>query len=282
MVAEKKKEDRYTRLKALTEYGYDIDWDLLRDKHIIIAGVGGIGSIAAEMLTRCGIGKLSLIDKDIIDDVNLNRLCFHPRDLEKSKVEVFVRKLKEINSSVLVQPYHTDIMAEEFEKTFEELITKADLLLMGLDNVPARQHVNVECINNNLHYVDSGASRSGLSGYVHLVIPRVTACYQCTGAIDMATKSQEKVKGEPCAASLPSTIAIIAGMQVQMTLKHLLKFGSIPDYVSYNGIRGEFDISKQPRDPHCYVCGELEPPEIPESDKELLKLIRFPENVYEE
>ena len=53
-------EDRYTRLKSLKEFGYEVNWEDLFEKKILIIGVGGVGSVVAEMLTRCGVGKLYL------------------------------------------------------------------------------------------------------------------------------------------------------------------------------------------------------------------------------
>ena len=75
-------ENRYTRLRAIREFGYDIDWDAMKKKTVTIAGVGGLGIISAESLARCGIGTLNLFDKDTVQIVNLNRMGFDPEDVE--------------------------------------------------------------------------------------------------------------------------------------------------------------------------------------------------------
>ncbi|MBD3190965.1 MAG: hypothetical protein GF308_09995 [Candidatus Heimdallarchaeota archaeon] len=247
--------NRYTRLKDLTKFGVDINWSVLSGKRVIIAGVGGIGSLAAEMLVRCGIGTIDLIDLDDVSVKNLNRLFYSSEDIGKSKVKVAKQKLSKINPTVKINTFHGDICSVDFIGTFKELLQSADLLLMGLDNITAREYVNTMCIRNKLTYIDVGASRSGLGGYVHRVIPFKTACYKCAASIKIG-KQMRDADGEPCSASLPTTIAILASLQVSQALKTLLAYGSMPDYLTYNGLLDEFFIYKQKRDPNCPVCSE--------------------------
>ena len=76
---------------------------ILANSSILIAGVGGLGCTIAEALTRSGIGKLILIDKDIVEISNLNRqILYDNNDIGKSKVEVAKQKLKAINSNLNV------------------------------------------------------------------------------------------------------------------------------------------------------------------------------------
>ena len=80
-------EERYVRLKAIKEFGYDIDWENLRDKHIGIVGIGGLGCVTSEMVVRCGVGKLTLFDFDTVEMVNLNRCMYKLEDIGRNKVE---------------------------------------------------------------------------------------------------------------------------------------------------------------------------------------------------
>ncbi|MHA2294710.1 MAG: HesA/MoeB/ThiF family protein [Candidatus Hodarchaeales archaeon] len=246
-------ENRYTRLKALQEFGYDVNFDKLRDKKVIIAGVGGIGAVSAEILSRCGIGTIVLLDMDIIEEVNLNRLGFRSEDIGKPKVEAVKRYLGEINPDVEVELNNGDICAGEFEKKFESILSSADLLLIGLDNVPTRQYVNIKCVKTKTNYIDSGASRSGLGGYVQYISPGETPCYQCMGAIVFSKKI---VQGKPCTASLPTTISIVASLQSQYCLNYLLDFGTYPEYTAYNAVTNTFETVPVQRDPKCYVCSD--------------------------
>ena len=68
----------YSRLMALKRMGIVEDYEKIRDYTVVIVGVGGVGSVTAEMLARCGIGKLILFDYDKVEMANMNRLFFQP------------------------------------------------------------------------------------------------------------------------------------------------------------------------------------------------------------
>lgn len=76
----------YSRLMALKRMGIVEDYEQIRQKTVAIVGIGGVGSVAAEMLTRCGIGKLILFDYDKVELANMNRLFFQPDQAGLSKV----------------------------------------------------------------------------------------------------------------------------------------------------------------------------------------------------
>lgn len=245
-------DNRYTRLKAIKEFGYDIEWDDLNKYTIGIVGIGGLGVVSSEMAVRCGIGKIFLYDFDTVDIVNLNRMMFKEKHIGKSKVKVAADILKEINPNIEIKSHQIDIMNPSFEKKLESQIKKMDIILNGLDNIPAREYLNVKCINLNVPYIDAGASRSGLSGYVHPVIPYKTSCSKCLSSIGLDLPDE---RGEPCVASLPSTMAILASIQIQEMLKYLLKFGEMIDYLMYNMINGKFSEYQTKRDENCPICG---------------------------
>ncbi|TFF88818.1 MAG: HesA/MoeB/ThiF family protein [Promethearchaeota archaeon] len=245
-------ENRYTRLKAIKEFGYDVNWDELNDKNIGIVGVGGLGCITAEMAVRCGVGKITLFDFDTVEIVNLNRLLFREEHIGMPKVKVAAEILKGINPDVEIDTFNQDIMNPSFEDVFDSELEKMDILLNGLDNIPAREYLNVKCISHNVVYIDAGASRSGLSGYVHPIIPRKTACASCLKSIDIDLPDE---RGEPCVASLPSTMAILASIQIQEMLKYLLDFGEMIDYLMYDMVSGNFLSYKTKRDKNCPICG---------------------------
>ncbi len=76
---------------------------------MLIVGVGGVGSVAAEMLTRCGIGKLLLFDYDKVELANMNRLFFRPEHAGLSKTEASRRTLEEINPDVQFEVFDGNI-----------------------------------------------------------------------------------------------------------------------------------------------------------------------------
>jgi ubiquitin-like modifier-activating enzyme 5 len=245
---------RYSRLKSLEEFGFDVDWDSLRKRTIVIAGVGGIGSITAELLARLGVKTLHIFDLDIVEEVNLNRLVFQDSHVGMSKVHALKGILEKVNPDVEIIAHHGDIMRFEFEDEFEDIIKSCDMGMLCLDNVPARQYFNVKCVKFEIPYMDSGLLRSGMGGYIHMVIPGETACYQCTGSVEVT--STNDASGETCTASIPTTVNIIASLQVQHVIKYFLKLGDIPDYISYDMITDDNIMVKLSQDPNCYVCGD--------------------------
>ena len=260
------KEDRYTRLKAIKEFGYDINWEELNSYHVGIIGIGGLGCVSSEMATRCGIGKLTLFDFDTVEHVNLNRSMYKPEDVGQPKVEVAYKILKNINPDVDIFYFKNDIMDINFESTFEMEISKMDIILNGLDNIPAREYLNSKCIRLKIPYIDAGASRSGLSGYVHPIIPYKTPCAKCIKSFPVNLSDE---RGEPCVASLPSTMAILASIQIQEMLKFLLKFGKMIDYLVYDMISGQFLNYSTIKDENCPICGSLEVNDSNKIDKKV-------------
>ena len=261
-------QNRYTRLKAIKEFGYDITWDDLKQYHIGIVGVGGLGCVSAEMAARCGIGKLTLFDFDTVELVNLNRSMYKPEHVGQPKVEIAYKILKDINPDVDIFYFNNDIMDNNFESTFEKEILKLDIILNGLDNIPAREYLNSKCIRFKIPYIDAGASRSGLSGYVHPIIPSKTSCAKCIKSIPIRLPDE---RGEPCVASLPSTMAILASIQIQEMLKFLLNFGKMIDYLVYNMLSGQFSNYSTKKDENCPICGDTETNESMKIDKKVSK-----------
>ncbi|QLY39593.1 tRNA threonylcarbamoyladenosine dehydratase [Hujiaoplasma nucleasis] len=77
--------------------------EMLKHKHIVVFGLGGVGSFAAEALVRSGIGKLTLVDYDIVDITNINRqLIAKTSTIGLKKVEVFSRRAKDINPDIQI------------------------------------------------------------------------------------------------------------------------------------------------------------------------------------
>jgi len=85
MSAEVVDSNPYSRLMALKRMGIVDNYERIRDFSVLIVGLGGIGSVAAEMLTRCGVGKLIMYDYDTVEIANMNRLFFRPEQAGMTK-----------------------------------------------------------------------------------------------------------------------------------------------------------------------------------------------------
>ena len=91
----------YSRLMALKRMGIVDNYEAIREKAVAVVGVGGVGSVTAEMLTRCGVGKLLLFDYDKVELANMNRLFFQPHQSGMSKVQAAHRTLESIKQGFL-------------------------------------------------------------------------------------------------------------------------------------------------------------------------------------
>ena len=105
MSAEVVDDNPYSRLLALQRMGIVENYEQIRDFSIMIVGLGGIGSVAAEMLTRCGIGKLLMFDYDTVEIANMNRLFFRPEQAGMTKTAASRQTLTEINPDVIFEDF---------------------------------------------------------------------------------------------------------------------------------------------------------------------------------
>ena len=97
------------------------------DKTIIIVGVGGVGSVLAEMLVRCGIGKLILYDYDTVELANMNRLFYTPDQVGLTKVNAAKLTLLKINDNVIIEDFHCNITENDNYKKFLENISSGGI-----------------------------------------------------------------------------------------------------------------------------------------------------------
>lgn len=109
MKMEVKDDNPYSRLMALKRMGVVSNYEQIRDFTVLIVGIGGIGSVVAEMLTRCGIGKLILYDYDKVELANMNRMFYLPSHEGLPKVEAAKKSLHEINPDVIIETFNQNI-----------------------------------------------------------------------------------------------------------------------------------------------------------------------------
>lgn len=234
-------------------------------------GIGGVGSVAAEMLTRCGIGRLLLYDYDKVELANMNRLFFRPEQVGMTKTDAAVETLSDINPDVVLESYTLNITTVQgFETFMSSLRNKTfrpsqqgagvDLVLSCVDNYEARMVVNQACNELNQIWMESGVSEDAVSGHIQLLIPGETACFACAPPLVVASGVDERtLKREGvCAASLPTTMGVVAGLLVQNTLKFLLKFGHVSPYLGYNALKDYFPTMEMKPNPQCSNVACLE------------------------
>lgn len=156
----------------------------IREFTVAIVGIGGVGSVTAEMLTRCGIGKLILFDYDKVEMANMNRLFFQPHQAGMTKVEAAARTLSFINPDVEFESHNYNItLVDKFDHFLERLREGSkrggpvNLVLSCVDNFEARIAINTACNEINQVWMESGVSENAVSGHIQFLVPGETACF---------------------------------------------------------------------------------------------------------
>jgi adenylyltransferase/sulfurtransferase len=238
---------RYSRQIMLEEIGFT-GMEKLRDSKICVIGVGGIGNPIVTQLTAMGIGRLKIVDRDVIEISNLHRQhLYTENDIGKVKVEVAVERLKGINPTVEIEAVPVSVS----KYTAESIIKGFDVVIDALDSIDARYALNDACIKFDIPFIYAGAL--GMLGSVCTILPNKSACLRCIfpalAEDDMPTCSTEGVH--------PSILYLVSGVQVSETIKIIT--GQQPTlvnkllYIDLNEL--SFDKIHVFRQEECPSCG---------------------------
>lgn len=248
--------ERYARQLLLEEW----DQERLAKSTVIVAGIGALGTIVALDLVLTGIGKVVVIDFDTIELSNLSRqFLYGDEDVGKSKAVIAGQHLRELNPDVQVLALNSSIQ-EVRHSIYEE----ADLIIDGLDTFEARRWLNSLCVHKNKVLIHGGMY--GWWGNVQRVVPFETACIECQPLVPVerlqkaCTPPGERRKTEEPPPKFPALLSIatvIAGIQFQEALKHLLGVGiPLDNYLFYDGLHQQFTTLKLARNPNCFLCSD--------------------------
>jgi adenylyltransferase/sulfurtransferase len=150
--------------------------DRLRRSRAVVVGIGGLGGMAAMLLTRAGVGSLRLVDPDFPSWDNLHRqVLFNEQDVvaERSKVQAAVAYLGSLNQDVALEPRLEALQPANAL----ELLRGADVVLDGLDNAQDRYLLNEACWHLGIPLVHAGVVRS--QGQLLVVRPGQGPCLRC-------------------------------------------------------------------------------------------------------
>lgn len=215
--------DRYHRQTLLPGIG-KAGQQRLRDAHVLLLGCGALGSVAADMLARAGIGKLTIVDRDFVEITNLQRqVLFDEADVanRNPKAEAARAKLALLNSDVEVRAVVDDINFHNIA----QLASGVDALVDGLDNFETRYLANDYAVKFGLPYFYGGAV--GTNGMTMPFLPHgaedwsedhATPCFRC-----LFEEPPPAGTTPSCdtAGVLGSAVAVIANLQVTEVIKYL-------------------------------------------------------------
>jgi adenylyltransferase/sulfurtransferase len=143
---------------------------------VLIVGSGALGTNIANTMARAGVGRLRIVDRDFVEESNLQRQClFDEADAAAGlpKAVAVERKLRQINSTIAVE----GVVADVNFTNVEGFVREADLVLDGMDNFEARFLVNDACVKHGVPWIYGGCV--GSSGMTMNILPYETPCLRC-------------------------------------------------------------------------------------------------------
>ncbi len=241
---------RYSRHILLDEVGIERQ-ERVSAAQALVIGAGGLGSPVALYLGSAGVGRITLVDHDVVDLTNLQRQVAHTTDrVGQPKVESAAQAVRAINPSVEV----TCLQQRADTALLDEWVPQATVVLDCSDNYATRHAVNAACIRHGKPLVAGAVIR--FDGQVMVFDPRdpESPCYAC-----MFTPEAEfeEVQCSTMGVFAP-LVGVIGAMQAAEALK--LISGAAPAITGrllmLDGRTMEWNTMKVPRDPACVVCGK--------------------------
>lgn len=167
--------ERYSRQILFQPIG-EQGQDMLGEKHVLIIGMGTLGTLSSEALVRAGVGKVTIVDRDYIEWSNLQRQqLFTEADAAGRipKVVAAEKRLREMNSEVEINAHIADVDPEVLEK----LVPGVDLLLDATDNFDIRMMMNDIAMKYDIPWIYG--SCVGSYGMSYTILPKETPCLNC-------------------------------------------------------------------------------------------------------
>ncbi len=206
--------ERYSRQMRVPGIGKTGQQKIMNSR-VTLCGVGALGTVLANTLVRAGVGFVRVVDRDFVEPSNLQRqVLFDESDVTGNlpKAEAAAVKLRQINSSVTIEPVVADIN----RSNIEDLCQDADLILDGTDNFEVRYLINDVAIKHNKPWVYGGAV--GTEGMSMTILPGETPCLRC---VFEASPGPGEVGTCETAGVLGPIVGIIANFQSAEALKIL-------------------------------------------------------------
>lgn len=247
-------DERYSRQILFREIGKAGQQKLL-DSRILIVGCGALGASHAEMLSRAGVGKIRIVDRDFVEFTNLQRqTLFKESDAAERlpKAVAAQRRIGEINSGVEIEP----IVADVNNSNVLGLIDGCDVVLDGTDNFQVRYLLNDACVKADKNWIYGAAVSS--YGVTMTIIPGQTPCLRC-----IFEEMPDAGSSPTCdtAGVIMPIIASVSAVQVTEAIKLL-----IGDIASLHRSLIQFDVWQNDRqritlgepEPNCKTCAKHE------------------------
>ena len=241
------KQDRYERQVLLEQVGAEGQQRLAAGSAVVL-GCGALGSMIASVLVRAGVGRLRLVDRDVVEASNLHRqILYDERDVASglAKAEIAARKLGRVNSEVQLESRVLVIDASNVM----ELVQDVDVVLDGTDNFEARYLINDACVKLGKPWIYGGVV--GTSGICLAIEPGRGPCLRCIFPHPPEPGSLPTPETVGVLGSLPM---VIGATQATRALAILLDHAPDPRLVSLNLWDGSQQRVRVLADEDCPAC----------------------------
>ena len=234
---------RYRRQLIMPEIGASGQRHL-KQATVLIAGLGGLGSISAYYMAAAGVGHLKIVDMDRVAVHNLNRQILHTTaDIGKSKTDSALAKLKALNPFCHIET----IAACIGDDTVNAMVGDCDLILDGTDNIGTRKVLNRAAQQAGIPFIFGGVN--GFDGMLATFIPGQSACLECIFPSN-SIRSPEEI------GAIGPVVGVIASLQSVEAVKILT--GKEADLsgtlVRFHGLGMRIRKTVIDRNPDCLVC----------------------------
>jgi adenylyltransferase/sulfurtransferase len=240
---------RYSRHIVLPEVG-GIGQKRINRAAVLVVGAGGLGSPVALYLAAAGVGKIGIVDNDVVDTSNLQRQILHTTAaVGRKKVESARDTLLALNPNLEIVPIDLRLSAGNII----DLLKDYDVVAEGSDNFPTKFLVNDACVMTDTPLSMAGIFR--FSGQILTVVPHQGPCYRClipqpppAGAIPSCQE----------AGVLGAMAGVVGVVQATEVLKLILGKGQVLNgrFLLFEALQMRFEPIEVKRNPDCPVCSD--------------------------
>jgi adenylyltransferase/sulfurtransferase len=253
---------RYSRHVIMPEVGLE-GQQKLKASSVLLIGTGGLGSPLALYLAAAGIGRIGLVDYDVVDESNLQRQIIHGQStVGVLKIDSAEQRIRDLNPFVQIDKYNVPLTSENAI----ELFTPYDVIIDGTDNFPTRYLVNDACVKLGKPNVYGSIFR--FEGQVSVFYANEGPCYRCMFPTPPPPGLVPSCAEGGVLGILPGTVGTL---QATEAIKLLLGIGEplIGRMLLYDALEMSFTKIKVRKDPNCPVCS------IPADKVELIDYEQF-------
>lgn len=241
---------RYSRHIVLPEIGIEGQKKIMAAK-VFVVGAGGLGSPVSLYLTAAGVGRLGIIDSDIVELSNLHRQILHLTNrVGMPKVDSARISLEAVNPDVLIDTYRDRLDKDNIVGLYNDY----DIVVDCSDNFATRFLINDTCVLTGKPLVSGAILR--FEGQVTTIIPGKSHCYRC---LFEEMPPPEHVLSTEVSGLIGTVPGVIGPLQAMEVIKMITGTGELLTnrLLVYDALRASVRQIKVPRRPDCRVCGDL-------------------------